>query len=192
MPSRRQRHFLLRERFDAVADDIDAAFVGGVEFEDGVLVGGAEELPREAVDGGGFANARGAGDDDVWEVAVAGDDLEAGDGGGVADYVVESDGAVFFDPGGEVVLAWFVFVCGFVGVRWEACVPEPERSRKKSHLAMSVVFDKGMTVYRRSKDGKNKVKLRGERVACAKRSSRSRERFAACCSWRSRHADTYL
>lgn len=33
-------------------------------------------------------------------VAVAGDDLEALDGFGVAYYVVEENGAVFFDPGG--------------------------------------------------------------------------------------------
>lgn len=32
-------------------------------------------------------------------VAVFGDDFEAFDGFGVADYVVEEDGAVFFDPG---------------------------------------------------------------------------------------------
>jgi len=44
----------------------------------------------------------------VWEIAVFGDDFKTGDGFGVADDVVEVDGAVFFDP---VVMMQSVWVC---------------------------------------------------------------------------------
>ena len=95
--------FFLGEGFDAVADDVDAALVGGVEFEDGFFVGGAEELAGEAEDGGCFADAGHAADDDVGHVAVFGDDFETLDCFGVAYYVVEVDWAVFLDPGEELV-----------------------------------------------------------------------------------------
>ena len=91
--------FFLGEAFDAVADDVDAALVGGVEFEDGFFVGGAEELAGETEDGGCFADAGHAADDDVGHVAVFGDDFETLDCFGVAYYVVEVDWAVFLDPG---------------------------------------------------------------------------------------------
>lgn len=55
-------------------------------------------MAGEAEDAGGFADAGHAGDDDVGHVAVFGDDFEAFDGFGVADYVVEVDWAVFFHP----------------------------------------------------------------------------------------------
>jgi len=44
----------------------------------------------------------------VWEIAVFGDDFEAGDGFGVTDDVVEVDRAVLFDP---VVVMQSVWVC---------------------------------------------------------------------------------
>lgn len=103
MPSLLQRDFLLRESLDAIAHDINAALVAGVELQHGFLVAVAEELPREAEDGGRFADAGHAGDDDVGHVAVFGDDLEALDGFLVADYVAEVDGAVLLDPGGFVL-----------------------------------------------------------------------------------------
>ena len=93
----------MSEGFDSVADDVDAALVGGVELEDGFFVGGAQEGTGEAEDRGGFADARGAADDEVGHVAIAGDDLEACEGFGVADNVGEVDWAVFFDPGGGLV-----------------------------------------------------------------------------------------
>lgn len=98
MSSLRQRNFLLRKPLDAIAHDIDAALVAGVELEYGFFVTVAKELAREAEDGGGLADARHAGDDDVGHVAIFGDDFEAFDGFFVADYVGEVDGAVFFDP----------------------------------------------------------------------------------------------
>jgi len=42
----------------------------------------------------------------MWEIAVFGDDFEAGDGFGVADDVVEVDGAVLFDPVVVMLLLW--------------------------------------------------------------------------------------
>ena len=65
LAARGEGDFFLGEGFDAVADDVDAAFVGGVEFEDGFFVGGAEELAGEAEDGGCFADAGHAADDNV-------------------------------------------------------------------------------------------------------------------------------
>ena len=94
----RQGDLLLGESFDAVPDDIDAALVAGIKFEDGFFVSGAEELAGEAKDGGRFADAGHTADDDVGHVAIFGDDLEAGDGFGVADYVVEIDWSVLLDP----------------------------------------------------------------------------------------------
>ena len=113
----RERDFLLGETLDAIADNVDAAFVAGIELEDGFFVDVAEELPREAEDRGCFANAGHAGDDDVRHVAIFGDDFEAFDCLNVADYIVEVDGAVFFDPG-EIV------ACGSsaIGVGFEAPV----------------------------------------------------------------------
>lgn len=49
-----------REVFDFLADDADAALVGGVELEDaGGEEGGAVEGAGEGEDGGGFAGAGG-------------------------------------------------------------------------------------------------------------------------------------
>jgi hypothetical protein len=103
MPSLWQRDFLLCETLDPVAHDVDAALVAGVELQHGFLVAVAEQLPREAEDGGRFADAGHAGDNDVGHVAVFGDDLEALDGFFVADYVAQVDGAVLLDPGGFVL-----------------------------------------------------------------------------------------
>ena len=91
--------FFLGEAFDAVADDVDAALVTGVELEHGFFVGGAEELAGEAEDGCCFADAGHAADDDVGHVAIFGDDFETLDCFGVAYYVVEVDWAVLLDPG---------------------------------------------------------------------------------------------
>ena len=99
LAARWEGDFFLGEGFDAVAHDVDAPLVAGVELQDGFFVGGAEELPREAEDGGCFADAGHPADDYVRHVAVFGDDFEAFDRLGVADYVREVDGAVLFDPG---------------------------------------------------------------------------------------------
>lgn len=40
----------------------------------------------------------------MWEIAIFGDDFEAFNGFGVADYVVEEDGAILFYPEGKEVL----------------------------------------------------------------------------------------
>ena len=50
---RRQRNFLLCKHFDAIADDIDAAVVAGVQLENALLVCGAEQLVREAENAAG-------------------------------------------------------------------------------------------------------------------------------------------
>jgi len=105
LPAGGQGDFFLGKALDAVTHDVDAAFVGGVELEHGFFVGVAEELARKAQDGCGFADARHARDDHVGHVAVFGDDFEALDGFGVADDVVEVDGAVFFHPGKLVTCA---------------------------------------------------------------------------------------
>ena len=59
----------------------------------------AKELARKTEDGGRFADAGHARDDDVRHVAIFGNYFQALDCFGVADYVVEVDRAVFFDPG---------------------------------------------------------------------------------------------
>lgn len=104
LAARGEGDFFLGEAFDAVADDVDAALVGGVEFEHGFFVGGAEELAGEAEDGCCFADAGHAADDYVGHVAVFGDDFETLDCFGVADYVVEVDGAVLLNPGIALVV----------------------------------------------------------------------------------------
>lgn len=99
LSSLRQGDFLLREPLDAATHDIDTAFVGSVEFQDGFFVGGgAEQLACKAEDGGSFADAWHTGDDHVGHIAVFGDDLQALDRFHVADDVVEVDGAVLLDP----------------------------------------------------------------------------------------------
>lgn len=92
--------FFLGKGLDARADDVDAALVRGVEFEDGFFVGGAEKGACETENGGGFADTGHAGDDEVGHVTVARDDLETLDGFFVADDVGEDLGAVLFYPGG--------------------------------------------------------------------------------------------
>lgn len=58
-----------REVLDLFAYDVDAAFVGGVEFEDaGAVEGWAEEGFGEGEDGGCFACAGGAVEEHVWEL----------------------------------------------------------------------------------------------------------------------------
>ena len=57
------------EVFNFFAHDADAAFVGGVEFEDpGFDQFGAVELLCEGEDGGGFAGAGGAVEEHMWEL----------------------------------------------------------------------------------------------------------------------------
>lgn len=57
------------EVFDLFADDVDAAFVGGVEFEDaGAVEGWAEEGFGEGEDGGCFACAGRAVEEHVREL----------------------------------------------------------------------------------------------------------------------------
>ena len=104
MPAGGESDFFLREAFYAVADDVDAALVAGVELEDGFFVGGTEELAGETEDGGCFANAGHATDDDVGHVAIFGYDFKTLDCFGVAYYVVEVDWAVLLDPGKESVV----------------------------------------------------------------------------------------
>ena len=118
-----QGDLFLGEAFDAVADDVDAALVRGVEFEDGFFVGGAEELAGQAEDGCCFANAGHAADDDVGHVAIFGDDFETLDCFGVAYYVVEIDWAVLLDPGmALVVVVVVVRMEGIPGKIVAACV----------------------------------------------------------------------
>ena len=129
MSARGQRDLLLGKALDAVADHVNATLVGGVELENGFLVGIAEELAGEAEDGCGFSDTWHAGDDHVWHVAVFGNDLEALNGFGVADNIVEVDGTVLFYPGQASVrmggqhdvgdgLPWQLVVCaaGSIGV----------------------------------------------------------------------------
>ena len=104
MPAGGESDFFLREAFYAIADDVDAALVAGVELEDGFFVGGAEELAGETEDGGCFANAGHAADDDVRHVAIFGNDFKTLDCFGVAHYIVEVDWAVLLDPGKESVV----------------------------------------------------------------------------------------
>ena len=104
LPAGGESDFFLCEAFDAVADDVDAALVAGVELEDGFFVGGAEELAGETEDGGCFANAGHAADDYVRHVAIFGDDFKTLDCFGVAYYIVEVDWAVFLDPGKVLVV----------------------------------------------------------------------------------------
>ena len=108
LPAGGKGYFFLGEAFDAVADDVDAALVAGVEFEDGFFVGGAEELAGETEDGCCFADAGHAADDDVGHVAIFGDDFETLDCFGVAYYVVEVDWAVLLDPGMALVVVTVV------------------------------------------------------------------------------------
>ena len=115
--------FFLGEAFDAVADDVDAALVAGVELEHGFFVGGAEELAGETKDGCCFADAGHAADDDVGHVAIFGNDFETLDCFGVAYYVVEVDWAVLLDPG--IVLVAVIVVVrtrGLPGKIVAACV----------------------------------------------------------------------
>ena len=104
MPARGQSHFLLREALYAIANDIDAALVAGVELEDGFFVGGAEELAGQTENGGCFANAGHAADDDVRHVAIFGDNFKTLDCFGIAYYIVEVDWAVLLDPGKDLVV----------------------------------------------------------------------------------------
>ena len=65
------RELLAREVFDLAAHDGDAALVRGVELEHPA---GKKEGPEEGLgqgeDGGGFARARGAVEEHVWELSV--------------------------------------------------------------------------------------------------------------------------
>ena len=113
LPAGGESDFLLRKTLYAIADDIDAALVAGVELEDGFFVGGAEELAGETKDGGCFANAGHAADDDVGHVAIFGDDFKTLDSFGVAYYIVKVDWTVLLDPGqGLVVVIVVVKVRG--------------------------------------------------------------------------------
>lgn len=96
--ARGKGHFFLGKTLDAVADDVDAALVTGVELENGLLVRVAEQFARQAENAAGLADTRHAGDDDVRHVSFLGDDLEALNGFDVADYVVEKDWSVLFNP----------------------------------------------------------------------------------------------
>ncbi len=57
---RRQRHLLLRKHFDAVAHNVNAAVVAGVQLENALLVRGSEQLVREAENTGAWRVGDGA------------------------------------------------------------------------------------------------------------------------------------
>lgn len=70
-----------REVLHFLADDGDASFVRGVEFEDaGLDQLGAVELFGEREDGGCLSGPRGAVEKHVWEVGGLEGSLENGDG----------------------------------------------------------------------------------------------------------------
>lgn len=50
MPTRRQRHLLLRKPLDPVSDNINTSLVTGVELENSFLVCISEQGPRETED----------------------------------------------------------------------------------------------------------------------------------------------
>ena len=60
-------------------------------------------MAGEAEDRGSLADAWHARDDEMRHVAILGYYLEALDGLGVTDYIVQVDWSVFFDPGGLLV-----------------------------------------------------------------------------------------
>ena len=92
------------EVFDFGADDADAAFVRGVEFEDaGAEEVRPEELFGEREDGAGFARARGAVEEEVRQVGVGEGALEEGCGVRLGGYVREGFGAA---GGGVSGLNW--------------------------------------------------------------------------------------
>ena len=55
-------------------------------------------MSGKAKDGGGFTNARHAGDDDMWHIAIFGDDLETLYSFGVAHYIIKIDWPILLDP----------------------------------------------------------------------------------------------
>lgn len=104
VPTRRQGDFLLGKPLDPIPHHVDASLIAGIQLQDGLLARIAQQLPRQTHNGRGLSDARHARDDDMRHVAVFGDDLEPLDGLGVADNVVEEDGAILFDPAGLAAL----------------------------------------------------------------------------------------
>uniref|UniRef100_A0A0A9FGG6 Pco108913 n=1 Tax=Arundo donax TaxID=35708 RepID=A0A0A9FGG6_ARUDO len=98
MPARLQRDLLLCKHLDLVPHHIQTPVVGGVELEHGLAVAGPEQLVGQRQDARRLPSPRRSGEDEVGHVAVAGDDLEAGDGIGVADDVRHACGAVLLHP----------------------------------------------------------------------------------------------
>ena len=73
-----------------VPDDVDAALVGRVQLEDGVFERRAEQVSSQTEDGRRFADARRSGDDDVRDVAIAGEDGQSRNGVLVANDLLRS------------------------------------------------------------------------------------------------------
>ena len=73
-----------------VPDDVDAALVGRVQLEDSVFERRAEQVSSKTEDGRRFADARRTGDDDVRDVAIAGEDGKARNGVLVANDLLRS------------------------------------------------------------------------------------------------------
>lgn len=109
--ARGERDLLLGEALDPVAHHIDTTLVRRVELQHCLLIGVAQQLPRQAQYARGLTDARHARDDDMGHVAISGNNLEALDRLDVSDYIVEEDGAVFLDP--ITVVSLFTGQCPF-------------------------------------------------------------------------------
>ena len=82
-----------------LAHNVDATVVGSVEFEDLLAhVFGAVDLAREGEDGGGFAGAGRAVEEEVRETVGADEAVDGLEDVFVAGDVVEGVWSVFLDP----------------------------------------------------------------------------------------------
>ena len=74
------------------------SFITRVQFQYSLFVSVSKHLPGKTQDRRRLADARHTGDDDVRHISIFRDDFKALNGLGVANDVVEEDGAVFLDP----------------------------------------------------------------------------------------------
>ncbi len=87
-----------RRQMSPVSVQKHTSLIASIQLQHRLFVCVAEHLTGKTEDRRRLANARHAGDDDVWQVAILCDDLQSFDGFRVADDVVEVDGTIFLDP----------------------------------------------------------------------------------------------
>jgi len=93
-----QSHFLLGKHLDPVPHHINTPVIARVQLQHGLFEVLAEKQPGQTEDGGGLPHPGRAGDDDVGDIPVFGEDTESAHSLRVTNNLLERFRPIFLNP----------------------------------------------------------------------------------------------